>query len=139
MRTLKTKKPTGNGRPKGVERMNKRFELSMDHPSLVGAKIALDKCLMAMVNKAVETRSMEGTATLKINMEILDVLNDETNEWEKKPSIKFKVGWSVPIKANAEGKLMDICDGQLVRNPDGKWCLINNQVSIDELIGGEDT
>ena len=118
--------------------MNKRFELSMDHPSLVGAKIALDKCLMAMVNKAVETRSMEGTATLKINMEILDVLNDETKEWEKKPSIKFKVGWSVPIKANAEGKLMDICDGQLVRNPDGNWCLINNQVSIDELMGGED-
>ena len=118
--------------------MKKRFELSMDHPSLVGAKIALDKCLMAMVNKAVETRSMEGTATLKINMEILDVLNDETNEWEKKPSIKFKVGWSVPIKENAEGKLMDICDGQLVRNPDGNWCLINNQVSIDELMGGED-
>ena len=118
--------------------MKERFELRMDHPSLVGAKVAMDNCLKAMVSKAVETRSMEGTATLKISMEILDVLNEETKEWEKKPSIKFKVGWSVPIKNSAEGKLMDICDGQLVRNPEGNWCLINNQVSMDELMGGED-
>ena len=117
--------------------MKERFELRMDHPSLVGAKVAMDSCLKAMVSKAVETRSMEGTATLKISMEILDVLNEETKEWEKKPSIKFKVGWSVPIKNSAEGKLMDICDGQLVRNPEGNWCLINNQVSMDELMGGE--
>ena len=117
--------------------MNERFELRMDHPSLVGAKVAMDGCLKSMVEKAVQTRSMEGTATLKISMEILDVLNEETKEWEKKPSIKFKVGWSVPIKSSAEGKLMDICDGQLVRNPEGNWCLINNQVSMDELMGGD--
>ena len=117
--------------------MNERFELRMDHPSLVGAKVAMDGCLKAMVSKAVETRSMEGTATLKISMEILDVLNEETKEWEKTPSIKFKVGWSVPIKNSAEGKLMDICDGQLVRNQEGNWCLINNQVSMDELMGGD--
>ncbi len=116
--------------------MNERFELRMDHPSLVGAKVAMDNCLKAMVSKAVETRSMEGTATLKISMEILNVLNEETKEWEKKPSIKFKVGWSVPIKNSAEGKLMDIGGGRLVRNPDGEWCLVNNQISMDEVIGG---
>ena len=118
--------------------MNERFELRMDHPSLVGAKIAMDSCLKAMVEKAVQTRSMEGTATLKISMEILDVMNEKTKEWEKKPIIKFRVGWSVPIKNSAEGKLMEASEGQLVRNPEGNWCLINNQVSMDELIGGED-
>ena len=117
--------------------MREPFELSIDNPVLMSAKASLDSCLKMMVSKAVSTGSMEGTATLKISMEILDVLNEETKEWEKKPSIKFKVGWSVPIKNSAEGKLMDICDGQLVRNPEGNWCLINNQVSMDELMGGD--
>ena len=71
-------------------------------------------------------------------MEIIEVQNNETKEWEKKPTIKFKVGWSVPIKSSAEGKLMDLSEGQLVKNPNGDWCLINNQISMDEMIGGED-
>ena len=36
-----------------------------------------------------------------------------------------------------QAEQMDICDGQLVRNPEGNWCLINNQVSMDELMGGD--
>ena len=118
--------------------MKEPFELRMDHPSLIGAKMAMDTCLKTMVDKAVETRSMEGTATLKISMEILEVQNDKTGEWEKKPVIKFKVGWSVPIKSSAEGKLMDVSEGQLVKSPKGNWCLINNQICMDEMIGGED-
>lgn len=116
--------------------MKERFELRMDHPSLVGAKVAMDNCLKAMVSKAVETRSMEGKASLTISMEIEDGMIEETGEIVKQPVIKFKAGWSVPIKESEEGKLP--AGHQLVRNPDGEWCLINNQVSMEELMGGED-
>lgn len=112
--------------------MNKNFELSLDHPMLAAAKIEFEGALKRMVSKAVSTRSMEGTATLKISMEIVEVENNETKEWEKRPVIKFKAGWSVPIKENTEGKMP--MGSQLVVNPAGEWCLISNQISMDELM-----
>ena len=118
--------------------MREPFELSIDNPVLMSAKASLDSCLRTMVSKAVSTGSFEGSVTLKISMEIVEKLIEQTGEWVREPVIKFKAGWSVPIKNSAEGKQMDICDGQLVRNPEGNWCLINNQVSMDELMGGED-
>ena len=60
----------------------------------------------------------------------------KTGEIMKKPVIKFKVGWAVPIKSSAEGKL--VSDSHLKRDEDGEWRLINNQLSIEELMGGED-
>ena len=115
--------------------MNERFELSIDNPILMGAKASLDTCLKAMVGRAISTGSMEGTATLKISMEIEDGVIEETGEVVRQPVIKFKAGWSVPIKESEEGKLPH--GSQLVRNPEGNWCLINNQVSMDELMGGD--
>ena len=115
--------------------MREPFELSIDNPVLMSAKASMDTCLRAMVSRAISTGSMEGTATLKISMEIEDGLIEETGEWVKEPVIKFKAGWSVPIKENEEGKLP--AGHHLIRNPKGEWCLINNQVSIDELMGGE--
>ena len=117
--------------------MKKRFELSLDHPVLAQAKLVMDNCMNDMVSKAIETGSMEGTATLKISMEIEDELDKQTGEIIKKPTIKFKVGWAVPIKRSAEGKL--ITDSHLARDNDGEWMLVSNQVSIDELMDdGED-
>ena len=117
--------------------MREPFELSIDNPVLMGAKASLDSCLKAMVSRAISTRSMEGTATLKISMEIEEGEIEETGEIVKQPVIKFRAGWSVPIKENEEGKLP--AGNQLVRNPDGEWCLISNQVTMDELIGGGGT
>ena len=116
--------------------MREPFELSIDNPVLMSAKASLDTCLKAMVSKAISTGSLEGTATLRISMEIEDGLIEQTGEVVKTPVIKFKAGWSVPIKENEEGKLP--AGHQLVRNPEGEWCLISNQVSMDELMGGED-
>ena len=110
----------------------KSLQLSIDHPALTGAKACMDTCLKAMVEKAISTGSNEGTATLKISMQIIEVLNEKTKEWEKQPIIKFKVGWAVPIKQSAEGKLP--AENMLVRNPEGEWCMIQNQVSMDELM-----
>ena len=116
--------------------MREPFELSIDNPVLMSAKASLDSCLKMMVGKAVSTGSFEGSVTLKISMEIEEKLLDQTGEWVREPVIKFKAGWSVPIKENEEGKLP--AGHQLVRNPEGEWCLISNQVSIEELMGGED-
>ena len=115
--------------------MREPFELSIDNPVLMSAKASLDSCLKMMVSKAVSTGSMEGTATLKISMEIEEGTMEMTGEIVKQPVIKFKAGWSVPIKENEEGKLP--AGHQLVRTPEGEWCLISNQVSIEELMGGE--
>ena len=38
------------------------FELSIDHPMLTIAKTSFDMCLKQMIDKAIETGSMEGTA-----------------------------------------------------------------------------
>ena len=112
--------------------MKKRFELGLDHPVLASAKIDFEGNLKRMVSKAVATGSMEGSATLKISMEIMDVVNHDTGEIDRMPVIRYKTGWQVPIKENVEGKLP--MDSQLVRSPDGEWCLINNQISMDELM-----
>jgi len=117
--------------------MKKRCELSLDHPVLAQAKLVMDNCLNAMVSKAIETGSMEGTATLKIGMEIEDALDKQTGEIIKKPTIKFKVGWAVPIKNSAEGKL--ITDSHLARDNDGDWRLINNQLSVEDILAEIDT
>lgn len=116
--------------------MKKQFELSLDHPVLAQAKLVMNKCLNHMVTKAVDTGSMEGTATLKISMEIEEDMDKKTGEIMKRPVIKFKVGWAVPIKSSAEGKL--VSDSHLKRDEDGEWRLINNQLSIEELMGGKD-
>ena len=116
--------------------MREPFELSIDNPVRMSAKASLDTCLRAMVSKAVSTGSMEGKASLTISMEIEDGMIEETGEIVKQPVIKFKAGWSVPIKESEEGKLP--AGHKLVRNPDGEWCLIKNQVTIDEVMGGED-
>ena len=114
--------------------MKEPFELSIDHPVLTSAKASLNACLKTMVTRAISTRSMEGKASLTISMEIEEGMVEETGEIVRDPVIKFKAGWSVPIKENEEGKLPR--GGKLVRNPDGEWCLVNNQISMDEVIGG---
>ena len=116
--------------------MREPFELSIDNPALTSAKASLDACLRAMVTKAISTHSNEGKASLTISMEIEEGLIEETGELVKQPVIKFKAGWSVPIKESEEGKLP--AGHQLVLNPDGEWCLVNNQISMDEVMGGED-
>ncbi len=114
--------------------MREPFELSIDNKILEGAKFGLDACLKAMVNKAISNGSMEGKASLTISMEIEEGMVEQTGEIVKNPVIKYKAGWSVPIKESEEGKLPG--SHQLVRNPDGEWCLINNQVTVEELMEG---
>lgn len=112
-----------------------KFELSIDNPMLKQAKTALNACLNAMVCQAVKTGSMEGTATLKISMEIVDAMDEITAEMKKIPEIKYKAAFSVPIKHSVDGKVTE--HSSLQRDPEGGWLLVNGQISMDELMEDE--
>lgn len=115
--------------------MNK-FELSIDHPMLKAAKAGFDACLKAMVAKAIHTGSMEGTAKLAIGFEIREEVDENSGLIKDKPEIKFKAGYSVPIKYGCDGKITE--DSQLLKRDKGGYILLNGQISIDELLDETD-
>ena len=108
------------------------FELSIDHPTLAIAKVSFDVCLRQMVAKAIETGSMEGTATLKVYFDISEETDRDTGEVYKQPSISYKANYSVPLKQGTDGKIIE--KSRLIEKRDGGWSLVNNQISMDELI-----
>ncbi len=111
-----------------------RFELSIDHPMLEGAKAGFNACLQAMVARAVGTGSNEGTATLKMAFEIQTADDGEGGTYQQ-PIIKFKAGYSVPMKDGCEGTLIE--KSMLRRSPGGRWLVVNNQITMDEILGDE--
>ena len=112
-----------------------KFELSIDHQMLKAAKIGFDACLKAMVAKAISTGSMEGSATLKVNFEITEETDKDTGEIYKQPEIRFKATYSVPLKQGCEGTIIE--KSRIIQGRDGAWMLVNNQISMDELMKGE--
>ena len=109
----------------------KQFEISIDHAMLSGAKESFDQCLRLAFAKAISTGSYEGSAALKISFEILTVVDDDTGETAKEPEIRYKAGYSVPMKDSMDGTIVER-SRLLVR--DGKLKLINGQISMDELL-----
>ena len=108
------------------------FELSIDHPTMTIAKISFDTCLKQMVAKAIETGSMEGSATLKISFDISDETDKETGEVYKMPKIGYKANYSVPMKYGTDGKIVE--NSRLIEKRDGGWMLASNQITMDELL-----
>ena len=111
------------------------FELSIDHPMLTIAKISFDMCLKQMIDKAIETGSMEGTATLKISFDISEETDKDTGEVFKQPSISYKVNYNVPMKYGTDGEIIE--KSRLIDKRDGGWMLVGNQISMDELLKGK--
>ena len=114
---------------------NARFEPSINHAMLIPARQAFNECLGQAIDKAIRTGAMEGSATLKVSFEMMEILNTKTSEYEIIPQIKFKASSSVPIKESVEGK---IAERATVReDKDWGWILVNNQINMDEIISGE--
>lgn len=116
--------------------MKKQFEIGMDHPALHGAKEGMGICLKAAIKKAIETGSMEGSATLKINFEIFKTTDKDTGETKTTPVIKCKFGYSVPMKQNAELTCTESC--RIIQNKSGEYMLVTEQIGIDELLEDEE-
>lgn len=111
--------------------------LRIDNPVLACAKASLDYCLQEMMKKAVSTGSMEGKTTLTINVELEEWKDKDTGEIFLKPEIKYKATSSVPMKSDMDGKVMGL--KRMQRNRDGDWLLVDNQVTMDDIMEeGED-
>lgn len=113
--------------------MKKQFEIGIDHELFRGAKAAFNTCMRAAIAKAISTGSYEGSATLKINFEINKTLNQDTGEYEERPEMKYKAGYSVPMKESAEATIVE--KSQLHRTEEG-YALITGQISMDEIMEG---
>lgn len=114
--------------------MRKQFELGIDHKMLEGAKKSFDTCLKVAICKAIRTESMEGNATLRVSFEIQKGVDDGTGELFLMPVIKFKAGYSVPMKEGIDGEVCE--ESRLVRSGD-EYLMVKGQISMDELMEGE--
>ena len=113
----------------------KQFDISIDHAMLKSAKQAFDVCLRAAITKAIGTGADEGSATLKISFEILTSMDKDTGEIYRTPELKYRAGFSVPMKESMEAT---ITEQSRLEAADGEWKLINGQISMDELIAEEE-
>ena len=116
-------------------RKKQQFEISIDHEMMIGAKAALDTCLRAAISKAISTGSDEGSATLKISFEIFSALDQETGEYRRTPVLKYKAGYSVPMKESMDATIAE--SSRIVPNDEG-YLLVNGQVSMDELLAEDE-
>ena len=113
-----------------------RFEISIDHAMMIGAKAAFDTCLRAAISKAISTGSDEGSATLRISFEVLTAMDQETGEIRRMPEFKYKAGYSVPMKESMDATIAEI--SRLVHDDEIGYMLVNGQVSMDELLAEEE-
>lgn len=116
--------------------MKKRFEINIDHEMLNKAKETFNACLNMAVTQAIKTGSMEGSATVKISFVIPRFLNQDTDEWEMKPDIKYKAGYSVPMKDSVDGNVIE--RGTIIQDNEGKYMLVNDQISMAELMAEDE-
>ena len=112
-----------------------QFEISIDHPMMIGAKAAFDTCLRMAIAKAIDTGSYEGSATLRISFEIFSVVDAETGEYKHSPVLKYKAGFSVPMKESMDATIAE--SSRLVPARD-EYMLVNGQISMDELMEDEE-
>lgn len=111
--------------------MTDKFDLSIDHAMMIGAKTAFDTCLRAAVAKAIATGSDEGSASLKIKFTIFTATDRETGELTRAPVMEYAAGFSVPMK---EGIKATIAEKSRLEMVGQDWKLINGQISMAEIM-----
>ena len=113
-----------------------QFEISIDHAMMTGAKAAFDTCLRAAIAKAISTGSDEGSATLRVSFEIMMATDNETGELSRVPMLKYKAGYTVPMKESMEATIHEV--SRLMPSDENGWLMINGQVSMDELLAEDE-
>ena len=113
-----------------------QFEISIDHAMMIGAKAAFDTCLGAAIRKAIVTGSDEGSATLKVSFEIFSTIDESTGELRRMPVLKYKAGYSVPMKESMDATIPE--SSRLIESQNGGFLLVNGQISMDELMAEDE-
>ena len=109
-----------------------RFDISIDHAMMAGAKSAFDTCLKIAVAKAIGTGSNEGSATLKVGFDITNAVDEATGEVRRLPVFKYRAGFNVPMKDGIEATIGE--SSRLIQKENGGFMLVNGQISMDELM-----
>ena len=112
-----------------------QFELSIDHAVLLGAKQGFDVCLKRAIAKAIATGSNEGSTTMKVSFVIFEGVDEDTGEMYKTPIIKYRCGYSVPMKEGVEGTVAESC--RVMKGKD-EWLLVNGQIMMEELMAEDE-
>lgn len=111
--------------------MKERFDISIDHSMMREAKEAFNACMRQAVAKAIDTEADKGSATLRISFGITTAVDKGTGELVRVPIWKYKAGFSVPMKESLDATIPE--SSRLIQEKD-EWKLVNNQVSMDELM-----
>lgn len=84
-----------------------------------------------LVNRMISTRINKGTVSLKIGIEIKDIINDD-GEVIRMPEISYNIGMGMTEKDSMKGNLQRGL--MLKRSSCGKLFVSTEQISMDELM-----
>ena len=109
-------------------------ELSINGELFEETRNNLDTAMKILINRMISTRINKGTVSLKIGIEIKDIINDD-GEVIRMPEISYNIGMGMTEKDSLKGNLQRGL--MLKRSSCGKLFVSTEQISMDELMEGQ--
>lgn len=109
-------------------------ELSINGELFEETRNNLDTAMKILINRMISTRINKGTVSLKIGIEIKDIINDD-GEVIRMPEISYNIGMGMTEKDSLKGNLQRGL--MLKRSSCGKLFVSTEQISMEELMEGQ--
>lgn len=109
-------------------------ELSINGELFEETRNNLDTDMKILINRMISTRINKGAVSLKIGIEIKDIVNDD-GEVVRMPEINYSIGMGMTEKDTMKGNLQRGL--MLKRSPCGNLFVASDQISMDELMEGQ--
>ena len=117
----------------GIEGM-KPQELSINSELFEETRNNLDTAMKILINRMISTRINKGTVSLKIGIEIKEIINDD-GEVIRMPEISYNIGMGMTEKDSMKGNIQRGL--MLKRSSCGKLFVSTEQISMEELMEGQ--
>lgn len=109
-------------------------ELSINSELFEETRNNMDTAMKILINRMISTRINKGTVSLKIGIEIKDIINDD-GEVIRMPEISYNIGMGMTEKDSMKGNLQRGL--MLKRSSCGKLFVSTEQISMEELMEGQ--
>ena len=109
-------------------------ELSINGELFEETRNNLDTAMKILINRMISSRINKGAVSLKISIEIKDIINDD-GEVIRMPEISYNIGMGMTEKDSMKGNLQRGL--MLKRSPCGSLFVSTDQISMDELMEGQ--
>ena len=109
-------------------------ELSINNELFEETRNNLDTAMKILINRMISTRINKGTVSMKIGIEIKDIINDD-GEVIRMPEISYNIGMGMTEKDSMKGNLQRGL--MLKRSSCGKLFVSTEQISMEELMEGQ--